>query len=328
MAKTQKTREAKLVINDLIFKELIKRGYSLEGNTRVWNIADSKLWYLTPEQAQGYLDLTSDETYNTQAGQPQGEDLIKTHIKEILSTLGNEPINIVDLGCGDGSKAAIFVKELRRLKPLLKIRYCPVDISGYMVGKAIETFSNLDIEEVIEFQYNISDFENLENVMPLLKTGEYKKNVLLLLGNTLGNFEIHDLLYQIRSGMDRGDLFIVDTAINDEKQEERARAYEKNKKANDWLIHIPLQLGLSKTDVELAFRWKHQRLEAYYIIQNDKEVLFQNRKVLFNKGDQIVVVVAYKHEDDDLRTYLNMHFNEVVLKISKDKSKALGICKK
>ena len=36
-------------INDLIFKELIKRGYSLEGNTRIWNIADSKLWYLTPD---------------------------------------------------------------------------------------------------------------------------------------------------------------------------------------------------------------------------------------------------------------------------------------
>ena len=43
-------------INDLIFRELIKRGYSLEGNTRIWNIADSKLWYLTPEQAQSYLD--------------------------------------------------------------------------------------------------------------------------------------------------------------------------------------------------------------------------------------------------------------------------------
>ena len=44
-------------VNDLIFKELIKRGYSLDGKTRIWNIADSKLWYLIPEQAQGYLDL-------------------------------------------------------------------------------------------------------------------------------------------------------------------------------------------------------------------------------------------------------------------------------
>ena len=53
-------------INDLIFRELIKRGYSLEGNTRIWNIADSKLWYLTPEQAKAYLDLEELKEINFQ----------------------------------------------------------------------------------------------------------------------------------------------------------------------------------------------------------------------------------------------------------------------
>ena len=51
------------VINDLIFKELIKRGYSLKGNTRIWNISDSKLWYLKPDQAQAYLDLERSKVY-------------------------------------------------------------------------------------------------------------------------------------------------------------------------------------------------------------------------------------------------------------------------
>ena len=50
-------------VNDLIFKELLKRGYKLEGETRVWDIADSKLWYLTPKQAQGFLDLSKTEGY-------------------------------------------------------------------------------------------------------------------------------------------------------------------------------------------------------------------------------------------------------------------------
>jgi len=50
-------------INDLIFKELLKRGYKLEGKTRVWDVADSKLWYLTPKQAQGFLDLSKTEGY-------------------------------------------------------------------------------------------------------------------------------------------------------------------------------------------------------------------------------------------------------------------------
>jgi len=43
MAKLLKVgfNETKQKINDLIFKELLKRGYSLEGNTRIWNLADS-----------------------------------------------------------------------------------------------------------------------------------------------------------------------------------------------------------------------------------------------------------------------------------------------
>jgi len=315
-------------VNDLIFKELIKRGYSLEGRTRVWNIADSKLWYLTPEQAQGYLDLDADTSYKKNTGQAQAENLMKDNIKLILAAIGDSPVNIVDLGCGDGKKAAELFKEIKKKKPSLKLRYCPIDISGYMVGKAIDTFSRLDVDEIIEFQYNISDFENLENVTPLLRKGQYKKNLILLLGNTLGNFEVNDLLYSIRSSMAKGDVFLVDTAVNDNRQEERARAYGKNKRVNDWLIDIPLQLGLLKDEVELGVRFRNSRIEVFYTIINDKKVTFQDKAVYFNKGDQIIVVVAYKHDKDDLRTYLNMHFDSVSVRVSKDNAKALAICEK
>jgi len=50
-------------INDLVFKEVLKRGYNQEGKTRVWNLADSKLWYLTPKQAQGFLNLEETKDY-------------------------------------------------------------------------------------------------------------------------------------------------------------------------------------------------------------------------------------------------------------------------
>lgn len=315
-------------INDLIFKELIKRGYSLEGNTRIWNIADSKLWYITPEQAQGYLDLEEDLNYKKFTGQPQGGDLIAENIGEIVEKIGVGAINLVDLGCGDGKKAAAIVKEIKKIRPNIKIRYCPIDISGYMVQKAIETFSKLDVDEIIEFQYNISDFENLENVTPLLRTGEFKKNLILLLGNTLGNFEVNELLYEIRTSMEKGDLFLLDTAIDDKKQEERAQSYKRNPKSNDWMIHIPLQLGLSREEVEWNTRWRNPRIELYYTVNVDKIVKFQNKQIQFNKGDQIIVAIAYKHDKHDLRTYLNMHFDDVLVRVSKDNSKVIALCKK
>lgn len=328
MEKNGKVNGKNGVINDLIFKELIKRGYSLEGNTHVWNIADSKLWYLTPEQAQGYLDLDDDQSYKKETGQSQAEDLITKHIEEILEKMGGGPINLVDLGCGDGKKAAAIFSEIKKVKPDIKIRYCPIDISGYMVEKAIDTFKNLDVEEIIEFQYNISDFENLENVTPLLRKGEFKKNLFLLLGNTLGNFEANELLYEIRSAMNFEDMFLVDTAVDDLKQEERVQAYTKSKKFDDFLIHIPLQLGLDREDVEWKTRWRNSRIEFYYTIKDEKSISFQGKILRFNKGDQIVTAIAYKHSEANLRTYLKLHFGDFVIKISEDKSKAIALCKK
>ena len=315
-------------VNDLIFKELIKRGYSLEGNTRIWNIADSKLWYLTPSQAQGYLDLEEDDLYKKQTGQRQAENLIEENLTEIAERIGHQPVNIVDLGCGDGQKAAKIIELLKNTKKGIKLRYCPIDISGYMVAKAIETVSKMDVQEIIEFQYNISDFENLENVTPLLLKDEFKKNIFLLLGNTLGNFEIHELLHEIRSAMNAGDIFIVDTAINDNRQEERVESYKNNQKFSDFLVQVPEQLGLLKGDVEWGTRWKNSRIEFYYTIKFDKIVKFQNKEIRFNKGDQIVVAIAYKHEKFDLMTYFNIYFSKVSAYVSKDKSKTILVCQK
>ncbi|MBU3923646.1 MAG: L-histidine N(alpha)-methyltransferase [Nanoarchaeota archaeon] len=319
------TAEETPQINGLIFKELIKRGYSLEGNTRIWNIADSKLWYLTPEQAQGYLDLGNDESYKKNMDEKEGFHLIETNIEEILSKINEKHINIIDLGCGDGKKGATIVKLLQGKA---KVRYCPIDISGYMVKKAIDLVSKLDVEEIIESQWNISDFENLENVTPLLEKGDFKRKIFLILGNTIGNFEINEILYEIRNSMKGGDLLVIDAAINDEKHEQRALEYTKNKAFNNWLIKIPEQLGLSKDDVEFGVRFRAPRLEAYYTIKKDKTISLNKKTVTFNKGDQIIILVAYKYDKYDLKSFFNIYFNDVTVRTSKDTCKILAICKK
>lgn len=312
-------------VNDLIFKELMKRGYSLEGRTRVWNIADSKLWYLTPEQAQAYLDLENSKDYNKAVNKDQGESLMTSNAQRITEKVGKSPINIVDLGCGDGKKAANLVAAFKKK---IKFRYCPIDISGYMVEKASETFSNLNAGEIVEFQYNISDFENLENITPLLSRGKFKKSLFLLLGNTLGNFEINDFLYQIRSAMRDGDLLLVDTAVADEKIVEKTQLQAKNSMVNNFLRHIPMQLGLDSSEVQYDARFKNSRVEFYYILTCDKNVVFQGKTVQFYKGDQIIVAIAYKHREEDIRTYFNMYFREAEIVLSKDKAQAFILCTK
>jgi uncharacterized SAM-dependent methyltransferase len=323
MVKTNLGVKSKSSINDLIFKELLKRGYSLEGNTRVWNLADSKLWYLTPEQAQSFLDLEQSKDYQKEVIEKE-IDLIKKNIGEITSEIKDKPINIIDLGCGDGKKAVLFFSHLGEN---VKIRYCPIDISAYMVEKAIENVSKTNINEIIKLQWNISDFENLENVTPLLRYGFYKDNFIMLLGNTLGNFEIHELLFEIRSAMKEGDTLLIGNGLNIKDSENLIKAY-KNAQIDHWLVKIMTQLGLKKEDLEYGVRYRNSRVEEYYTIKREVEINFLGKSVRFNVGDQIIAAVSYKYDKDDFMSFLKMYFSDVKLFTSKDGSYALAMCKK
>jgi len=319
----KKNNPRKTQINDLIFRELLKRGYSLEGNTRVWNLADSKLWYLTPEQAQAFLDLEQSEDYQREVIQKE-INLIEKNIDEITNNIKNKSLNLVDLGCGDGKKAAIF---LSYLKDKVKLRYCPIDISSYMVEKAIERMSNTHVKEIVKLQWNISDFENLENITPLLRYGEFKNNFILLLGNTLGNFEIHELLFEIRSAMKDGDLLLIGNGLDNRNSEELVKSY-KHTKIDNWLVKILSQIGLEKENLKYEVRYRNSRIEEYYTITRDVDVTFLGRNVKFNKGDQIITAVSYKYHKEDFMSYLKMYFSNVDLFTSKDGSYALALCKK
>ena len=311
-------------VNDLIFKELIKRGYSLRGKTRVWNIADSKLWYLTPEQAQSYLDMLDSESYKSEFG-PKEMTLIGKNVDEILEIVGEGNINLIDLGCGDGRKAVIFIDKLKDRE---KVRYCPIDISGYLVSKAIERVSKVGIGEVLKFKWNISDFENLENVMPLLNRRGDKKNLFLLLGNTMGNFELHELLYQIRDSMKSGDYLLIGNGVDNGMVDEDVVAFLKGSKSfYNFFAKVPLELGLKEKDIKFDIRFQNSRIEYVFILENDAEIFLHERKLRFDKGDQIIVGYTYHYTKEELEKYLGIYFDDVNLIMAENGSYTLALCK-
>jgi len=318
-----KKKSEQPAVNDLIFKELIKRGYSLEGNTRVWNIADSKLWYLKPEQAQAFLDLENSQDYKKDIIQKE-IDLINENIDDMVKDLKGKYWNIVDIGCGDGKKAVIF---LNKLKGDFKVRYCPIDISSYMVEKALQKIKKTDVEEVIKFQWNISDFENISNVSNLLRYDKFKENFFLLLGNTLGNFEINELLYEMRSAMKGDDYLLIGNGLDNQKEEEILEAYN-NTFLDKLLVKTLLQIGFKEENLKYGARFKNSRVEMYYTILKDCKITFLEKEIKFNKGDQIIVGVSYKYNKSDFISFMKLYFDQVDIKISEDGSYALALCKK
>jgi SAM-dependent methyltransferase len=313
-------------VNDLIFKELIKRGYSLAGNTRVWDLGDSKLWYLKSDQAQSYLDLLETNEYRIRFTNKEDE-LIEKKIDEIIGLVNGDSVNLVDLGCGDGKRAINFIK---RISEKSKVRYCPVDISSYMVSKAVKNINSIaNVREVVEFQWNISDFDNTENILNILKNDEYKRNIILFLGGTLSNSEFHDLIYQIHSGMKSNDLLVIGNFLSPPKEEEmRLLSSPVQKEFADWLIKVPLQLGIDSKDITVNRRIRNGRSEIYFTLKENYMIKFGGREVRFIKGDQIIVLVGYLYPKKTFKEFLDLYFGLVELETYPDETYALALCKK
>ncbi|MBM3232915.1 hypothetical protein FJZ18_01980 [Candidatus Pacearchaeota archaeon] len=312
-------------VNDLIFKELIKRGYSLEGKTRVWNIADSKLWYLSPEQAQGYLELEHHKDYSKYMFETEIEMLNKYMPAIADQVLNANAVNIIDIGCGDGKKAVPIIEELHKR---VKIRYCPIDISSYMVSKAIEKITKLNKGEVVQFQWNISDFDNLENVASILRNQEYRQNFLLFLGGTLGNFEMHEVMYEIMEAMEGSeDYLLIGVALTNAKPEDIIASYKQGL-MDQFLSKVLTQIGFKREEIEFGVKYKNSRVEMYYTLLKDVNLKFGGRTIFFSKGDQILIAVSHRYKEAELKKAMKIYFKNVKYFFNREKTWVLVLCKK
>jgi len=312
-------------VNDLIFKELIKRGYSLEGKTRIWNIADSKLWYLTSEQAQAYLNLENSTDYKKAMFDVEIQMLKKNMTDISERVLNGGTVNIIDIGCGDGKKA---VPVIDYLNEIAKIRYCPIDISSYMVSAAIEKIKKLNKGEVVQFKWNISDFDNLENVSLLLRDAEYRQNLFLFLGSTISNFEIHEVMYEIMEAMDTSeDYLLMGVALSNVIPEEIVKSYN-SPLVDNFLSKVLTEIGIKKEDIELNVRYRRSRVEVLYNLKKDIRLDFGDQTIYFMKGDQILVAVSYRYNEKDLKKAIRIYFKNAKFYLNEDKTWTLILCKK
>lgn len=312
-------------IHPLIFRELIRRGYSLEGKTRVWNIADSKLEFITSEQAKTYLSITSSEDYTSK--EPSRESvLVHRHLAGILGRFKSDSLNIIDLGCGNGKKAAFIINKLQGLK---RVRYFPVDISSHMVETAISNVKHLKNAEIVDVSWNISDFENLQNISRLFDKSLFKHNVFLLLGNTLSNFDIHELLYEIKESMHQGDFLLLGNSLyNYRSDKEIIAPYRNNAKYESFFSYMPLQLGLSSEDIVFDVRFRNSRIEFFFTLKHNVTVTFNHKTVSFSKGDQIIAGMFYRYPQKDFLNYLSMYFDKQTNFFSDDGLYLLSLCQK
>ncbi|MBX4196123.1 L-histidine N(alpha)-methyltransferase [Candidatus Pacearchaeota archaeon] len=311
------------MVNPTIFKELVKRGYSIRGNTRVWDISDSKLWYVTPELAEGFRGLENYEPYRKNIIKRE-IDLIHAHADAIVKDSGATTFNVVDLGCSTGMKAEEFLKSI---PSSVNIRYCPVDISSHFVDEAVKRIKGLNLKNVKEIKPFVSDFQDLDTVLAMARSADYGTNVVLLMGSTISTYEICDFLFTLSQPMIKGDVFIAGNGIRSGERFVELDKY-KHPLFNSWFIPLIRGLGFSDNEVTYDARFAHGRVEGFYTINIDKTLNHNGKNITFKKGDEIIVAIQYKYYDAEFADFGKMYFNDVSIIKDSEGEYCLMVCKK
>ncbi|KTD22321.1 Histidine-specific methyltransferase EgtD [Legionella lansingensis] len=131
---------------------------------------------------------------------------ILTNLKEELSNvLKNESFNLIELGPGEGIKPRLLIDQF--LKDGLSFSYFTIDISKNYLTHLVHQF-NQQLPELDIIAINADYLSG----MKWLKEQSEKRNIVLFLGSSIGNFDLSiskRFLQNIRSSLHAGDYMLI-----------------------------------------------------------------------------------------------------------------------
>jgi SAM-dependent methyltransferase len=168
--------------------------------------------YLTNAGYRNWINLTKDPRYTYFL------DAVALYTREaerlatkITQAVGDTNLDVVSLGCGTGVKDQQLLRALASIGSAGGLYYYPFDISPSMISSAMELVGGDEDLSEIKVKAILAEFNSLPQ---FYKVYQYREgpNVLMLLGNTLGNLpDEREFLERIFThAMKDGDLFLLD----------------------------------------------------------------------------------------------------------------------
>jgi dimethylhistidine N-methyltransferase len=177
-------------------------GDVVRGLTSTPKSLPSKYFYDANGDHLFQMIMTLPEYYLTRAEY----EIFKFQCSKIIRTIASdEPLQLIELGAGDGLKTKLLLKEL--YKQNINFQYYPIDISAnaldILSGSVEKDFKDISIHP-IEGEY----FKALASPQLHAKS----KKLILFLGSTIGNFptyEASNFIGCIRESMTTGDNLLI-----------------------------------------------------------------------------------------------------------------------
>lgn len=227
------------------------------------------------------------------------EIMILNKLKDELPSFLDKTFRVVELGSGASVKTRIILDIFSKLCG--DVEYFPIDISEILAESSeelLKDYENLHITGIID---------TYEGGLEFLKNYDEKKNLILFLGSSFGNFppkDGHEFLQKINSTMKKGDLFLIGLDLVKDKNILES-AYDDSKgitaefnlnvlsRIND---ELDADFNLNNFSHHSLYNETDQRIEMYLKSLVDQSVVISKSNLLLNLEKDELIHTEYSHK--------------------------------
>ncbi len=133
-------------------------------------------------------------------------EILERHKRQILALTGEAPLNLVDLGAGDGRKTRVLLEHFTAEGK--DFRYVPIDISEGAMKTLVEKVRAQT--PAVRTDGIVSEY--FEGIAWLGDTSPDRRNLVLFLGSNIGNFgrgQARAMLLRLWEAAKDGDLLLI-----------------------------------------------------------------------------------------------------------------------
>ena len=224
--------------------------------------------------------------------------ILKKLQPELLSYI-DENFRLVELGSGTSVKTRLILDILTQLQNT--IDYFPIDISEILTESSeqlLKDYDGLHITGIID---------TYEGGLEFLKNFDDKKNLIIFLGSSFGNFSPNDgyeFLQKINSTMKSGDLFLIGLDLVKDKQILESAYDDSQGVTAEFNLNI-----LSRINAELdadfnlknfshlaIYNEEKQRIEMYLKSLVNQSVIVSKSDLLLNLEKDELILTEHSHK--------------------------------
>ena len=220
-------------------------------------------------------------------------------IQDELPSYLDKNFRIVELGSGSSVKTRLIIDIFTKLYDV--VEYFPIDISEILTESSeelLKDYEQLHITGIID---------TYDGGLEFLKSYDDKKNLILFLGSSFGNFspmDGHKFLQKINSTMKPGDLFLIgldlvkdknllESAYNDSKGITAKFNLNVLARIND---DLDADFNLNNFSHYSIYNENDQRIEMYLKSLKNQSVVISKSNLKLNLEKDELIHTEYSHK--------------------------------